>query len=91
MEDQTFRQIVRISLGGSRVRFVFSNIYGERPLKIGSATMALAGQDGAIEGDTIRKLTFGGKGLMVIPPGAPAISDPVNMNVDAQARLVVST
>ncbi|WP_306260006.1 SGNH/GDSL hydrolase family protein [Pararhizobium sp. IMCC21322] len=91
VEDQTFRQIVRISLGGSRVRFVFSNIYGERSLKIGSATMALAGQDGAIEGDTIRTLTFGGKDLIVIPPGAPAISDPVNMNVDAQARLVVST
>ena len=91
VEDQTFRQIVRISLGGSRVRFVFSNIYGERPLKIGSATMALAGQDGAIKGDTIRTLTFGGKDLIVIPPGAPAISDPVNITVDAQARLVVST
>ena len=90
VHDQTIRQIVRISLGGSRARFVFSNAYGDRPLKIGAASVGLAIQDGAASPDTIRKLTFGGKDSIVVPPGAPAVSDPVDLTVDTEARLAVS-
>src|SRR5262245_27365848 len=33
--DQTLRQIVHVSIGGSSVRIVLSNIYGTAPLTIG--------------------------------------------------------
>ncbi|MGH6763632.1 MAG: hypothetical protein ACRECW_18835 [Phyllobacterium sp.] len=71
VQDQTIRQVVRISLDGTRVRLVFSNAYGDRPLRIGSASVGG-------EPDTIRKLTFGRKDGIVVPPGAPAISDPAH-------------
>ena len=90
VRDQTIRQVVRISLGGSRVRLVFSNAYGDRPLRIGGASVGLAGQAGDAEPDTIRRITFGGKDGIVVPPGAPAISDPVDLAVGAMARLAVS-
>lgn len=90
VQNQTIRQVVRISLGGSRVRLVFSNAYGDRPLRIGGASVGLAGQGGGAEPDTIRRITFGGKDGIVVPPGAPAISDPVDLTVDALARLAVS-
>lgn len=90
VQDQTVRQVVRISLGGSRMRLVFSNAYGDRPLEIGAASVGLAGPSGAPSADKIRKLTFAGKDSIVIPPGAPAISDPVDMTFDQQARLAVS-
>ncbi|PWB83447.1 MAG: lipase, partial [Methylocystaceae bacterium] len=37
------------------------------------------------------KITFGGKDSIAIPPGAPAISDPVEMAVEDRPQLVVST
>lgn len=88
--DQTFRQIVQISLGGSRVRFVFSNNYGEKPLRIGGASVGLAGESGNTVPDTIHQITFGGRYEIVIPPGAPAVSDPVEMTVEAQSDLAIS-
>lgn len=88
--DQTFRQVVQVSLGGSRVRLVFSNAYGDQPMRIGGASVGLAGESGAAEPGTIHKITFGGKNEIVIPPGAPAISDPLEMTVEDQARLAVS-
>lgn len=90
VEDQTIRQIVRISLGGSRVRLVFSNAYGEQPMRIGGASIGLAGTNGATEPGTIRKVTFGGNDGIVVPAGAPAISDPLELNVEERAKLTVS-
>ena len=90
VQDQTFRQVLRVSLGGSRVRLVFSNAYGDKPMRIGGASVGLAGENGAAQPGTIRKLTFGGEDGITIPPGAPAVSDPVDMAVDARGRLAVS-
>jgi hypothetical protein len=42
LRNQTLRQIARVSLGGDRVRVVISNEYGDRPLVIGAAHVALA-------------------------------------------------
>lgn len=88
--DQTFRQIVQVSLGGSRVRLVFSNAYGDQPMRIGGASVGVAGDGNTVAADTLRKITFGGKDEIVVPPGAPAISDPLDMSVEDQARLAVS-
>ena len=90
LTDQTFRQVVRVSLGGSRVRLVFSNAYGEQPMRIGGASVGIAGQDNAIAAGTLRKITFGGQDGIVVPPGAPAVSDPLDMTVEARTKLAVS-
>lgn len=88
--DQTFRQVVQVSLGGSSIRFIFSNAYGDKPMRIGGASVGIAGQDSAIVAGTLRKMTFGGQDGIVVPPGAPAISDPLDMKVEALAKLAVS-
>jgi lysophospholipase L1-like esterase len=88
--NQTIRQTVRASIGGKQVRVVFSNEYGTQPLLIGSAHVALADKGAAIVGGSDRKLTFGGKDTIEIPPGAPAISDPVALDVAPLAQLSVS-
>jgi lysophospholipase L1-like esterase len=88
--DQTIRQIVRVSLGGSQVRILFSNEYGTTPLKIGAASVALAADGPAIVPQTLHKLTFGEQAAIILPPGAPAVSDPVDMEVGKAGRLTVS-
>lgn len=91
VRNQTFRQVVRISLGGSRLRLVFSNTYGNAPLVIGAASTALAGRNGAELTSRIHKITFGGEDSITIPAGASAVSDALEMPIDDETRLVVST
>jgi lysophospholipase L1-like esterase len=90
--DQTVRMIVRTSIGGSRVRVEFSNAYGTAPLQIGSAHVALhvKGAGGAIMPSSDHALTFGGKPSFSIPPGALAVSDPVNLVVPKLGDLAIT-
>jgi lysophospholipase L1-like esterase len=89
--DQTLRQVVHLSVGGSSVRVRLSNEYGDTPLVIGEARVARRGSGGAqIAPGTDRALTFGGRGAVSVPPGAPALSDPVRVPVAAASDLVVS-
>jgi len=48
------------------------------------------GADGNIVPGTGQALTFGGQRGTVIPPGAPALSDPLDMSVQALEKLAVS-
>ena len=45
---QTVRQMAAVSIGGKQVRVVLSNEYGDRPLKIGAAQVAMADKGSAI-------------------------------------------
>jgi lysophospholipase L1-like esterase len=88
--NQTIRQIVRVSVGGERVRIRLSNEFGTTPLLIGAAHVALAGQGSSIASGSDRALTFGGRPFAMIPPGAPALSDPVALPVPALGSLAIS-
>ena len=90
LRDQTLRQIVRVSLGGNHVRVVISNEYGDRPLVIGAAHVALAGEGGAIDPASDHALTFSGEAAATLPPGAPLVSDPVDLDLPALGSLAVS-
>lgn len=88
--DQTIRQVVHISLGGKQTRIVLSNAYGDAPLVIGAAHIALAGNGGVIATGSDHALTFAGQPTVSIPPGAFAVSDPVAWTIDASSDLAVS-
>jgi lysophospholipase L1-like esterase len=88
--DQTIRQIIRVSLGGSQVRIQFSNEYGTTPLRIGAASVALAGVGSAIVSESLHRLTFSGQAAIILAPVAPVVSDPADLEVGDAARLAVS-
>lgn len=88
--DQTVRQVARISLGGQRLRIVLSNAYGREPIVVGKTTLAQPAANGAIAADSLRPVTFGGKDVATIPPGASLVSDPVALPVPALAQVAVS-
>ena len=90
LENQTIRQIVRISTGGEKLRVRFSNEIGDTPLKIGAASIAIADSESTIKPESLKKLTFGGAGSITVPPGAPALSDPVDFPTRALSTLAVS-
>ena len=90
LQGHTVRQVARLSVGGPRVRIVLSNAYGKVPLRIGTATVALADAASAIRPDSLRTLTFAGQPSATMSPGAPLVSDPVELFVPDLARLTVS-
>ncbi|WP_332862099.1 SGNH/GDSL hydrolase family protein [Janthinobacterium svalbardensis] len=90
LQAQTVRQMARLSVGGPRVRIVLSNAFGKVPLRIGAASVALAANGSAIEADSLRTLTFAGQPKATMAPGAPLVSDPVDLSVPDLARLTVS-
>jgi lysophospholipase L1-like esterase len=83
-ENQTIRQVVRISAAGTKVRVRFTNEYSDKPLAIGSATIAKAGSNA-----TPLQLTFGGKKDTIVPPKSPLLSDPVDLSVAALDSLSI--
>ncbi|HTR00613.1 MAG TPA: SGNH/GDSL hydrolase family protein, partial [Candidatus Acidoferrum sp.] len=90
VQNQTLREKLRISVGGDKVRIRLSNEIGTKPLKIGSASIALAKGESAIDAGSLHKLTFSGADSIVIPPGAPALSDPIDLKVADLAELAIS-
>jgi lysophospholipase L1-like esterase len=90
IENQTVRERVRVSIGGSEICIRLSNEYGSAPLLAGSVTVAIPTDASSVAPNTIRSVTFGGRNSIVILPGAPLLSDPVAFPVSSRAEISIS-
>jgi len=88
--DATLRQVVRVSVGGRRLRVRFSNVFGSTPLTLVAARVARAAGGSAIQPATDRALAFSGRPSVVIPPGAPIISDALDFDLPPLSDLTVT-
>jgi lysophospholipase L1-like esterase len=87
--NQTLRQIVHVSIGGPQVRVVFSNTFGTAPLAVGAASIAIRDKGAAIVASSKTPLTFSGKSLAAIAPGAVLVSDPAILAIPDMADVAV--
>jgi lysophospholipase L1-like esterase len=89
--DVTLREIVHVSAGGEQVRVRFTNRFGEAPLSIDAASIAISkgGGPSAVAG-TMRRLSFFGKPSVTVPAGTDVVSDGVDLPVAPQSDLIVS-
>ncbi len=90
LKDQTLRQIVRVTTGGHEVRLRLSNAYGAEPLRLDDIHIARRAAGARIDPASDRAVTFGGRGGVTIAPGAYALSDPIALDVTADATLAIS-
>ena len=79
--DQTLRQIVHVSVGGSGVRVRLANTYATAPLDIAAAHVGLRAGGAAIVPGSGRFLTFGGRPSIRMVPGATVVSDAVDLEI----------
>ena len=86
--NQTLRQVVRTSIGGSRARVVLSNAYGTAAITIGAAHIALRDKENLIQAPG-RTLTFSGRPTVTIPANAVIYSDAVDLAVPQLADLAI--
>jgi lysophospholipase L1-like esterase len=75
INNQTLRQIVHLSAGGSEIHVVLTNVFGTAPLTIGAASIAQRDKDAKIVPGSAHPLTFGGRASVTIPAGAVMVSD----------------
>jgi lysophospholipase L1-like esterase len=89
INNQTLRQIVHVSIGGSRERVLLTNVFGTAPLSVGAAQIALREKDSKIVASSNRPLTFGGRTSVTVPTGAVMLSDPVSLTVPSMSDLAI--
>jgi lysophospholipase L1-like esterase len=90
--NATLRQVVRLSIGGDRIRVRLSNAFGTQPLTIKAARVAVSAalNSARIDPATDRPLTFSGRTEVTIPAGADYWSDPVALKVAPLTSLAIS-
>ena len=89
-ENQTVRMVIRPTIGGTRLRIRLSNEFGTTRLAIGSAHVALVKENGTIVPGSDLPLKFSGEASVIIPAGAPMLSDAVEMKVSPFTEIAVS-
>lgn len=97
LTELTIRQIVHISVGGSKVRLRISNAFGgyapsgDNALRVGSVYVGRqAGATAAVMPETQTRVTFGGQPNVRVAAGSDAVSDPIPLAVADGENLAVS-
>jgi lysophospholipase L1-like esterase len=95
LSNSVLRQVVHVSLGGTRIRVQFSNLGGNGPVTINSAHLALCGAttpvDSTIVTTTDEALAFSGMASVTIPQGQELWSDPIDFTVANQGNVTITT
>lgn len=92
LDDATLRQVVRVHIGGDKIRVRFSNAFGTTPLRVASASVAYSADPASarIDAASLKPLTFNGRPGATIPAGAEYWSDAVPLAVRPGTDLTVS-
>ena len=86
----TLRYRIPVAQRAKRLALRVTNEAGTTPLVIGGVSVVVAGAGLAARPGSIRKATFGGRPGIVVPIGAPAVSDPIEVSAESQGDLLVS-
>ena len=95
LANSVLRQVAHVSVGGSQLRVQFSNLFGDGPVTIDSAHLALCNAtpavDGTIDVATDKALSFSGMASATIQAGQELWSDPIDFTVPALGNVTITT
>jgi lysophospholipase L1-like esterase len=95
LSNSVLRQVTHVSLGGSQLRVQFSNLFGDGPVTINSAHIAICNAaplvDSTIDTTTDTALAFSGAGSVTIAPGQEIWSDQVAFTVAPLGNVTITT
>jgi lysophospholipase L1-like esterase len=93
LSNSTLRQVVHVSLGGSQIRLRFSNEFGNGPVTINQAHVAVCRAspvDSTIDTATDKALAFSGMASVTIAQGMAVWSDPLDFNLAPLGNLTAT-
>jgi len=88
--NATIREVIRTTIGGDHLRIRISNEYGDKPIVIGAAHVAIRAAGSTTRAGTDRALWFGGRSSVVVRTGAVVTSDPIAYDVPQLGDLAIS-
>lgn len=93
LAGRSVRNVVHTSAGGTSARVTLSNLYGQSPLTITHASIAVSADPdtAAALAETMRPLTFTGNPTVVIPAGGQVTSDVVRVAVPHDGDVLITT
>lgn len=95
LTNAVLRQVVHVSLGGTQLRVLYSNLAGNGPVTIRSAHLALCkaspAVDSTIDTTTDQALAFAGAASVTIAQGQEVWSDPIAFSVPALGNISITT
>ena len=90
LDDQTVRNVARLSTGGSQIRLRLSNRLGLEPTTFDAVTVARGTGGSTADAATLRRVTFAGRDRVSVEAGGQAVSDPVDLEIGGGQDVVVS-
>ena len=90
LNDQTVRERVRVTLGGRQIRIRLSNECSSASVLVGGVSVGTARGPRGVESGSLRRVTFGNQDTILIPAGAPALSDPIDLPVTDGTEIAIS-
>ena len=90
LSSNTLRQVVHVSLGGKKLRVRFSNAFGDGPLTMAAAGVAVSAGGGAIKTKTEKTLMFAGRPDVTIPAREMIFSDVLDFDLASQSDVAVT-
>jgi lysophospholipase L1-like esterase len=90
LSRNTLRQVVRVSIGGDRLRVRFSNEFGTGPVTLETAHIAVSAGSGAVDPETDRELTFDGRPRVTLAPETAVTSDPFEFALEPRTDVALT-
>ncbi|HEY9123170.1 MAG TPA: SGNH/GDSL hydrolase family protein [Bacteroidales bacterium] len=90
LNNNTIRQIVRVSIGGECLKLKFSNEFGNSAVTLKKVQIAVSKGEGLIDTCTIKELSFDGKAEVAINPGTAIASDEVLFHLKPRMDVAIT-
>lgn len=88
--NASVRMVLRPTLGGHELRLRLENRYGTAPAAFGGVSVGVREAGASVVAGSLRRVTFGGEIAVTVPAGGRVTSDPVALDVEADADLAVT-
>lgn len=90
LSENTLRQIIRVSIGGNRMRLRFSNIFSDQPTVLKSVSIANVVNAPIIDIKTQKVLSFNGNSEITISPEQEVFSDAFDFELQPGQLLAIT-
>jgi lysophospholipase L1-like esterase len=90
LNNNTLRQVVRVSIGGDIMRLRFSNEFSTHPVTMKAVQIAVSEGGGVIDGSTIKILKFNNKSEVTMDPGVAIVSDPFSFDLKPRMDVAIT-
>ena len=90
LNDNTLRQVVRVSIGGDSLRIRFSNLFSNGNVTMKAVKIAVSTGGSTIDASTMKELKFNGMTDITMNPGVTITSDPIPFNLKPRMDIAIT-